>query len=309
MALPKKTAPPATSGVDFGSLDSALYSGGFQLPPGKYAMEHNIILHAPTSKTGERYAERLGVMLTAYPLSGGGEPFEQFLSMGTKANLSFLPNATGKGLEPVPGGPGNMPKYTNWDTYRESLYNAGLPVGIFSNDISVLDGVRVVTDLVPEPEGRKGFADQSEVKEERRGSGKSVVVIEILDDGKPWEGTGGLPTETAPKPAASVTRMPARTAPVAAKPAAAQAAAELDEETIKTAAINGITAVLEKPQYAKGVGKLILKTQAFKAIKESEGDNVAQVVQTMIFSSDDDLGALLGEMGYTLTDKGQVVQA
>jgi hypothetical protein len=80
------------------------------------------------------------------------------------------------------------------------MYDCGLPEGIFTNDLSVLDGIHVHTQNILEPEDRKGFGSQTgEVAEERR-SGLVPVVTEIKEDGKPWEGTGGIP-EAAATPA------------------------------------------------------------------------------------------------------------
>lgn len=297
----RPATPAATGGVDFGSLHSSLYSGSFTLPEGDYALFFETMMQQP--KEGSNMKARLGVKVSAYPLDKpGAEPLEQFLSMGSKAHESFQPSENGKGLSPVVGGPGTLANSSNWNLFRDSLYNAGLPVGIFSDDLSVLDGVWAHTAQIPEPEERKGFASNaatSEVEQpQRRGNAKIPVVTEILDGGKPWEGGGGLPeakpTTAAAKPGPKA--VAARPAPAAA-PAAE---AGTDEEAVKVAAVNGISSVLGQDKYAASCPKLILKTGVFKAVTDSEGKEMAQAVTNAFFTKDDDLNAILEELGYVL---------
>jgi hypothetical protein len=323
MAVARRAAPaPApvavASGVNFGDLD--FYAGGFTLPKGLYAMEHDVCMHAATKQDGTPLGKaRLGVMLTAHPIQEDGspvlaaEPLQQFLSMGSKADQSFAPDpATGKSLVPIPGAPStSAPKSTNWALYLKSLYDTGLPKGIFTNDITVLDGVWVRTDLVPEPEDRKNFAksqtgENADQPEERRGSGQVPVVTEILEGGKPWEGGGGFLAETAPAAApkaplarpAAVAPKPAVARPAAAPVAAPAAAA--DDEAVQIAASNGITEVLTVPANANGVSKLILRTSTFKAVTAAAGAEMAQAVLETYFASDDALNSVLGPLGYSV---------
>ena len=306
----KKVTPATDAGPNFGALD--FYSGGFLLAPGLYAMMHDIVMHQPTdAKTNvPKGPARLGVMLSATPITEtgekAGEPQQQFLSMGTKAHESYLPNESGKGLQAVIGGPGNVTNKANWWYYLESLYNSGLPQGIFTNDVSVLDGVWVRTDNIPEPEERKGYAKApatGEVQQDEvRGNNKMPVVTEILDGGKPWEGSGGVPEGevAAAKPGPKAVAPKTGPKPVAKVTAKAPAPVEADDEAVKVAAINGITSVLEKAQYQNGCPKIILKTGTFKAVTEGEGGDMAQSVQNTFFASDEALNALLNEMGYAL---------
>lgn len=291
-------------------LDLDFYSGGFLLPEGTYAMEHNIVLHTFTDKDGNTKGDpRLGVMLTAHPINEQGQrtgpAINQFQSMGTKAHLSYMPNESGKGLDPVPGGPGMVSNKANWFYYLESLYNTGLPKGTVSNDISALDGIWVRTANIPEPEDRKGFGSSTgEVEQPKRGNNKMPIVTEILDGGRPWEGSGGIPdesdapaTKTPAKPGPKGVVKPATTTKVAPKPSASD---ELDE-TVLTAATNGIASVLTKPANAKGMVKLMLKTQTFKAVKDAESDEMAQKVANHFFGADDSaLSSLLSELSFKL---------
>lgn len=294
--------PVKTAAAVPGFLDLDFYSGGFLLPEGLYAMEHNVVLHTFTDKDGNTKGDpRLGVMLTAYPINEKGEsigpPVNQFESMGTSAHKSYMPSEDGKSVAPVPGGQGTVSNKANWFFYLESMINTGMPKGI--GDLSAIDGVWVRTANIPEPEERKGFGGTtSEVEQKPRGNNKMPVVTEILDGGKPWEGTGGIPGDT-PKAAAPKTAKPGPKG-VVGKPAAAPAAAALDE-SILNAATNGVASVLSKPANAKGMVKLMLKTHTFKAVKDAESDEVANAVINHFFGEDPTaLTSLLAELDFKI---------
>jgi len=328
----RRPAPPAPAGVNFGELE--FYSGGFLLPEGDYALYFDVRIHAYTKGDGSRGQEMLGAMVTAYPLAGG-DPHEQFIGFGRKAIQSFAPDADAQswnqlgstGIVPIPGGPSaTLAGMTNWNLFLKSLYDCGLPAGTFTNDVSVLDGMWVHTKNIPEPEERKGFGQQTgEVQEERR-AGLVPVVTEIFDDGKPWEGTGGLPEgagdapapkvaapvpvarRAAPAPAARPT--PAARPAVAARPTparrAAPAAAPVEEEAqagdadVREAAVAGLTSVLTTKGNEKGMTLLKLRTQTFTSVKKVQGEDVAQAVVDQIFEDPAQLGDVLGDVGYAL---------
>lgn len=322
---PGAAAPPKVTyeTVSFGSL--ADYSGGFTLPEGAYCLFFNIVLRQPTDKA-PKIQERLGVALDAYPLhiaddgtaTAAGEKLEQFLSLGTKAKNSFMPHPDNpKQLVKIPEGAGQpLNNKTNFFLFLDSLYNCGMPEGIFTDDFSVIDGIHVRTGLILEPEERKGFgsAATGEVEEERKG-GKVPVVVEILESGKPWDGTGGVPEDKPKAPAKVVGKIAAKpaaapapkagpkaTPPKAAPPAVVEEATEGEEdESVKIAAINGVSAVLGEPKYANACPKLVLKTATHKAVKEAEGDEMATAVINTYFGTDDDLNALLAEVNYAVT--------
>ena len=167
MALRKTTAPVATPGVNFGSLDMYVAGGG--LPEGKYVWANlDVRMHQSTDRqTGvNKGAPRLGVMITLLPLENPVEEAmrEQFYSFGSTADKSFAPNKEGTGIVPVPGGPGTtLNNSTNWAYLLKSMYgSAGLPEGIFVNDVSTLIGTHVHMTNVPEPEERgKGFVNKA----------------------------------------------------------------------------------------------------------------------------------------------------
>lgn len=306
---PIAAVPPPAPGLSFGSL--GFYSGGFRLPEGDYAMEHNVVMHSFTRQDGTQVGSpALGVMLTAHPLNGG-EAQEQFLGMGRKAHLSFAPSADGKSVVAVPGGPAaTASKGTNWMLYLKSLYDCGLPEGVFTSDISVLDGIHVHTQNVPEPEERKGFAAKTgDVEEERKGDGLTTVVGEIKEDGKPWEGTGGIPAEGAvappkigvgkvmPKAAPGVNRTPvARPTPVA--PPVEETQTEAGDEEVMMAAVLAATKVLEQEKNAAGCTKILFRVETFKAIEDAE---MKQAVQNTFFGSDEALNSLIGQLGYKVS--------
>lgn len=302
--------------VNFGDL--AFYSGGFTLPKGRYALSFDALIHANTKNDGSRGVERLGIMLNAVPIDAEGnaigEPQPQFLSMGSKAMQSFAPDPeTGKSIVPIPGAPAStLPRDTNWMLFLKSLYDCGMESGVFTNDLTVLDGIWVLTDLVPEPEGRKSWgANTGEVQQERQGPQMIPVVSEIL--AKPWEGEGGMP-EAAEEPKKKAGKPAPKAAPkAAAKPAAkvapkAKPAPEPDgdEDAIRSAALNGVSAFLEKNP--KGGTKLLLKVQTFAHAKKNADDETAQAVIDTFFDDDDALNGLLGDLGYKVSG-GQVTAA
>lgn len=292
------------TGPDFGSL--GFYSGGRMLPEGDYALDFTLKMHAGTKADGTPAGpERLGVMLTCFPIGKDGavvgEGTEHFLSMGTKAGESYAPDAdTGKSLVSIPGGPGIGPNNkTNWFAFLKSLYDSGLPEGILSNDFTVVDGVWVHIQNVPEPEDRKSFrATTGEAGiDEKRGGGMMAVVTEILDGGAPWEGGGGITTsKKAAKPGPrGVVKHTIKAAPA---PAAKKKATGSDDDEVKSAAETAIAGVLEaKPD---GCKRLILQTGSFKLVKVSDGDEMASKVADLIKTDDDTLSSILGELGFEL---------
>jgi hypothetical protein len=307
MATPAKAK---TGAVSFGDL--GMYVAGGGLPEGDYIIKDAsvVMYQAPANQTtGKTSPARLGVMLTLIPYHSNGKDVEyseektQFYSMGTKAHESFAPNPeTGKGVIAVPGGPAsNFNNSTNWAIFLKSLRDSGMPEGTFTDDSSVLEGVWVHMANVPEPAERAGFQAKTGEAAEERKAGTIAVVTEIKDDGKPWEGSGGVPeVEAAPaKPAVKVAGKPAIAGKPAVKPAAkvAPAAASGDDET-QSAAESAVASILEKNP--KGCAKLILRTGTFKAVNEAHGPDMAQAVINGYFSDDASLNTLLGGMGFTL---------
>lgn len=306
MAIPQRRAvaqAAAPAGVNFGSLDFYVAGGG--LPDGDYiAVDHSAVMYQAKSQQGvSKGPPRLGVMITFQPMHDLTPEAQrtQFYSMGTNADKSFAPNPeTGKGIVAVPGGPSTtVGNSTNWAMYLKSMYDCGLPEGIFMNDLSVLDGVHVHVQNVPEPEERKGFANKNvtgEAQPEERKNGTVAIVSEIKDDGKPWEGTGGIPAAATAK----VNGKPGLAKPVvrAAAPKPAPVAEATGDEDVQTAALNGISSVLEKKP--EGTSKLLLRTGTFSAVKAVSGDDMANAVLESFFADDATLGSLLGQVGYTL---------
>lgn len=296
----------ATNGVNFG--DDLMYVAGGGLPEGDYILFFDVRNHQAVKKDGQAAGPaRLGVMVTAHPLPyDASEPKTQFYSMGSNADKSFAPDAdTGKSLIAIPGASGvTLPDSTNWNIFRKSMYDCGLPVGIFTNSVEPLDGMHVHITNIPEPEERKGFGSSKtgEVEQEQKRKGTIGIVTEIKEDGKPWEGSGGLPTTTAKTPAKALNKPTAAAPKKAAAPAPAT---EVGDDDVRNAAINAIAAVLEaKPT---GCAKLLLRTTCFKTIKDSQGDDMAQAVTAAFFENEANLGGLLGELGYKLN--GQMVAA
>lgn len=291
-------------GINFGSLD--FYTAGGGLPEGDYVLFFTVqnyqAMKANNTPAGP---QRLGVMLEAYPLSNpvADAVKHQFYSMGSTADKSFAPNPdTGKSLVAIPGGPGgsSMNDSTNWAYLLKSLYDCGLPAGIFTNDLTVLDGIHAHVTPVPEPEERKGFqgAQTGEATNEPRKAQTIAIVTEIKDTGKPWEGTGGLPEAPAAAPVKpGVKALPKAVAPVKAV-VAAPVAAQADDSDVMTHAVNGISSVLESNPL--GMTKLLLRTNTFKNLTASAGAPVANQVLATFFGDDASLNAILGQLGYAV---------
>jgi hypothetical protein len=318
MAVTKKAAPPVeTAGVNFG--EDSFYVTGGGIPNGQYALEFIVKMHQGTDKNGvAKYAARLGVMVMAHSLSdpehqGEGKAYTEFYSMGTDAHKSYAPNAeTGKSLVPVPGGPGGgLPSSTNFAILRKSLVDSGLPSGIFVNDISVLDGIHVVMMKVKPPEERSTFASKSssEVGGEERSDRMISVVSEILDDGKPWEGTGGIPAGAS----APVTKAPVKAptpikgkTPPSATPEETESADEADVMTAASSAavdiLNSINPMTKKSNLG-GMLHLTLRTGIYSLVKKTHGEDMAQAVASTYFASTDALNELLNPIGYSSDGK------
>lgn len=342
-------APPAApqyEEVNFGDL-GVYATGGFNVPEGDYALRFETMMYAaPAGPNRPSRAERLGIMITYFPMHGDswGEPMHKFLSMGSKAHESFMPHPeTGKGIVRRPDGAGGqLTGKSNWGIVLDSMYQAGMPKGVFQNDVTVIDGIWVHVQSIPEPEERKGFAKNqtAEVEqEERQGGGMIPVITALLDGGKPWEGGGGLPdgaeqvpsvpaprgqalAPVAPKPAARPVAKPAAVAPkavapkpaagpkrVAPAPVAAPEPAESTDEDLAMAASNAVTAVLSDDKNAAGMRKLDLRMQTFKQFENDEQSQAtATAVINTYFSSDDNLNVILGPLGYVCAG-GQIKQA
>lgn len=312
-------AAVADTRVSFGNL--SMYAGGGGIPEGDYILFFDVMMYQAENKQGvKRGPARLGVMLNAYPLLDPTEEAKKtkFYGMGRNMDKSFAPGPDGKSIVPVPGGPAStFPKFTNWDVLLRSFYDSGLGEGVFDNDLTVLDGMHAHIALVAAPEERKSFqksktgeAGEDEA-EDIKGDGMIPIVTEIKEDGKPWEGTGGIPDAAAPKAAPKAPARPApgaRPSPVATRPAArpAPAAAPAEVVDLGDIATNGVTEVLLKNP--NGCTKLLLRTATFKAVTVAVDEETANAVLETYFGTDDALNSILGPLGY-VSAKGQITSA
>lgn len=286
----------------FSMGDLSAYSSGGGIAEGDYVWKDlTVVMHQYTKQSGESAGPaRLGVMITLTPLAGG-EDSQQFYPLGSKAHESWAPNPeTGKGLVPVPGGPGASPnKSTNWAYLLKSLYDCGLPNGVFDDDTSVLEGIHVHMANVPEPEERKSFQSKTGEAAEQTGPKTIPIVTEIKEDGKPWEGTGGLPD--AKKAVKGKVATPPAKAAVKTKPApepveeAEEAPAAEGLEDIALAATGDVLSTNEK-----GCSRLILRTSSFKYIKGKYGDAKANEVINTYYTKDDQLNSIINQHGYKI---------
>lgn len=300
-------AAPVEALVSFGNLD--MYAAGGGLAEGDYVIaEMTNMMFQATNQAGATFGPaRLGCMIHLQSMAEPAAEFKtQFYSMGGSAHESFQPSANGKGLVAVPGGKATvLNDATNWMAFLKSLYNAGLPAGIFDNDLSVLEGTHVHLAPVPPPKERAGFQSKTaEVAVEQAKPRDIMVVTEIKEDGKPWENTGGLLEATAAPAAAAkpgaAKPAAARAAVAAAAPVAAAAAAATDgavsAEDLQEAASNGITAYLEANP--NGGTKLALRMATHKNVSASLGPDVAKLVVDTFFKGDAELNSIINVLGF-----------
>lgn len=306
----KGKAAPAV-GFDLFNIDA--YSTGGGMPEGDYCIKDaSVKMHTHTKQDGTPAGpERLGVMITLCSLvAGEGEDREQFYSMGSKAHESWEPTEDGKGVLPVAGGPGTAPnKNTNWAVFVQSLLDSGLPHGVLT-DLSGLDGTWVHMQNVPEPSDRKSFKAQTGEAAVEDKPRTIAVVSEIKEDGKPWEGGGGVPEAVAPKAAAKSAK-PAATAKAVTKAAAPAKSASAPSPSngagdYRDATVEAISAVLGENE--DGMPQLQLRTAAFKHIKEATDDATAKAACNHYFNNPANLNEILGELGYQAA-KGKVEKA
>lgn len=331
----RRAAPPAAAApVEYELFDAgdlSAYAAGKSIPEGDYAMEFVVMNYQATNQAGATFGKpRTGVMLYAHPLAGG-DPIEQFVSMGTNTRESWAPHPEhGKSLVKIPvnaGGKGVPPtNKSNWHILLETMYQCGLPAGFFKNDFSVLDGIWAHVKPMPEPEERKNFrknaaTGEEQAEEEVKGSGMVPHVTAILPGGRVWvEGEGGFEFQTAPATSAK------RTAPVAAPAPAAPAArpapprravgaapvapppqppaAEGDGEELIDIAQAAIGDVLVDPTNANGIKRLKLRLAAHSAIKAKYDDQTATDVVNQFLNSEDGWASVLGPIGYRINGAG-----
>jgi hypothetical protein len=326
------TAPVADNRVNFG--DDSFYTGGGGIPEGDYILFFDVVIHQYEKQDGSKAGPQfLAVRVAAYSFENPeAEPTLGYYSMGSKALQSFMPNVDdeGKSLLAIPGGPASSQnEATNWNLFRRSMIDCGLPQGVLTNDFRAIDGIWVHITHIPEPESRKNMGPLTgEAGPEERRNRNIAVVSEILDGGKPWEGTGGIP-ETPTPPAvpgpAKVTRMPAKPgpkapaaaaappavapkapparraparAPAAAPPPPAETESVSTDADVEQAAQSGAASVIEETP--NGLPKLVLRTGVFKAVSKSHSAEMATAVLDTYFQDDRSMNALLGTLGYVV---------
>lgn len=321
MAVRRQTAPapaPAVAvpeGPNF--LDMGFYSGGFTLPPGKYAWIDLTVKMFKGEKDTSNTAPRLGVMITMVPLSDPKEENkrEQFYSMGGNADKSYAPNpVTGKGIIPVPGAPAaGLNNSTNWAVLLKSLHDGGLPPGIATNDLSALEGMWVEMTNIEEPAERASFqSSTAEVAGAPRTPKKIAVVLQVLDEGKPWENTGGWPDApvvfaddahiATPAPKVNGAPVPRVTT---LRPATAQPTnTTVDAADIQMAAMTGYSDVLGASP--KGISRLLLKQKSYEIMKGKFGEDMAAAAIATFFDDAAGLESVLSSIGYKVS--GPMVQ-
>lgn len=299
----------ATAGkfVKVGRLDTYVSGGG--LPEGDYCLMFKFKLHQPMDrKTNQARGEkRLGVMITAYDLNNiAAEPKEEFYSMGSKAHLSYCPDPeTGMKIMAIPGAPAaSFYQDTKWQMFLEELYNSTLPDGVFEDDLTAINGIHVHLHPIPEPaswsEIRKGAqVSEAAMAGQQVNSKPQMVAVPtmILDGGKPWEGTGGIPKEAKTAHGANGKAVAAAAAS-APKPEDGAGGDDPSDDELLDLGSQAVTAILATPGNADGMPKAKLKTDCFEwATREYEPD-VVTAMMDLLFGNADNLSAVLGELGY-----------
>jgi hypothetical protein len=283
--------------VNLGSRDS--YGGGFTIADGRYIWKRlDVILFQPE---GSRVPERLGVQLTISPHDDPARETQQFYSMGTRASEFFRPSQTGKGVVRIPGGSSStLNNSTNWHMLLDSLWQSGMPEDYFSNNTSVLEGLDVYMQQVPEPDERKGFGVATGEAATERPDRKVAVVSEVY--GAPW---GNQKVAVVPS-RAFIKQFPAKG--TAAPPPPAAAAAEIDDESLTTAAASGMASFLEKNP--RGALRLSLRTATHKYVVEKYGREMADTVISTFLDPgvEDNLAMILGQLGFK-AEGSQIVPA
>lgn len=282
----------------FGNED--FYTSSGFISEGNYACEFQLKLHTAEKKDGTKAGdERLGVMITFHNLDDKtAEPKQQFYSMGGGANKSFMPDETGKKLVPIPNAvAATLNNQTNWFYFWKSLRDSGMPKGIFEDDLSVLDGIHVHVKSIPEPAERKalGTASTGDAAQAPRKDNNIIIVSEIKDDGKPWEGGGGIP-ERAAAPKVNGKAGAAKTAPAKGK-APAKPTPPTSEADAESVASDALSSVLG--DNLDGISTITLKTKTYKLVKEQHGDDMANEVQEML-KDNDTLKAFMETMGFVI---------
>lgn len=315
--------PPQESGEALDIFNLQSYYGGKTIPEGDYAIEFVAKEGQSTNAMGQAVGKpRVGVELVLYPLQGG-DPIDKFLSLGSKALASWVPNSTGKGFAKRAGGPGLPPtNKSNWVVFLNSLIQCGLPIDqLKGNDFSALDGLWAHIKEMPEPEERKMFKTQAATGEsageqgddEPKGNGLVPTCLEILEGGKPWEGGGGFTTAPAAAPARPAAAAPRRApaaapatvaAPVARRaPVSAPPPPPVEEgESVEDAALQCISdAILESP---KGIKRMKLRMRVHEIALAKYDEQTATDIVNGFVANETALANVLGSIDYKISGAG-----
>lgn len=290
--------------ASFGSL-SSLVASGFSIPEGNYKLTFECKLWAPEKSN---FPASLGVMVSFEDPDGEKEPKEKFYSFGRKVHEAFMvdPKSGGKKIKEIPGKEGNFPDGTKWSILLNSLYNAGLPEGHFVDDISVLDDLvgHVHEELEPEDWSKiqKSTGD-AEAKPKQRGT--IAVVTEFIDP--PWEKGGKKKSKPPVKGKAEPEEEEEEEDEKPVKKATKKGAKSEEEELAETAT-ELVKTVLEANE--EGMAKIRFRAAlvplAKKALKDDE--ELVDALTDFLFSDDDNLIAILDQVGFELDGKNIVVK-
>lgn len=324
---------PAKKYFDFANVDNYTETGGFALPKGRYCMFFDFILHTPMDKQGTVKGDtKLALRASCYdPADPTIEPKEAIWGMGKKAHNMYLPDPDDpKRLVPVIGqdgkeATGQLDTRTNFFIFFKSMLDCQLPVDKMYDDegfptLANIDGIWMDTEQADEPESRKEMGKvqaTGQVAPEPRKPMKITVCVNIPDEGKPWEGTGGMPEAAAPaKPKAPVKpapkapakpTAPARPQPPAKRPAPPVAEPEPepgdgeDQAELGTIALDIISDVLGIEGFQDKISTMKMQVEVIKAAKKKfKSDEMGTAIVAEYFSPEGggDREAILNSIGY-----------
>jgi len=298
--------PPAGTGMGPNLMDTSIFVSGGGVPDGDYCIFAEYAIHTPTDKaTGAPKGDpKLGVMVTYYAINDlAAEPRKQHYSVGRNAHKSFMPNADGSGIVPIPGAP-PQPFYhdTAWEVFINEAVNAGVPDKLPGP--KSLNGFWVHITQVNEPESWSKMPQTgatAEVQGKPREPVKIAVISQILPGGNPLQGGGGLEAlQKGAKPVSTVVTAKDIKAIVGATAAATLPADGVNLEDLAAAVEEAATAALEKPENSKGMPRGKFRQEVGDFLDAQFGADVKDAAFTEVISNEAELNKILGKLGFVL---------
>lgn len=292
-------------------MSLSMYSEGGGVPEGDYVWS-DIVFANHTGFGEQKYAARLGAVITLQSLTNPtAKPFKKFYSMGESAQKSFAPDpdTNGRSLVSIPQAKDKtLSAKSSWAILLQSLYQSGLPAEIVDDSVEPIIGIHVHMQDQPTPES---WSDRGASTAEKTSDDvkipKTISVVSLIhEDGKPWEGTGGVTkaaaatVKAAVKPNGAVKATPK--AVVKATPAPEpEPEVEAADDDLTSLASDIATTILSSKNAANGCKRMYLKTQVFTKLKASHGEDTAQAVSSSHFETDELINDIIKPLGYEVS--------